>query len=252
MLQGDLGTGSSSSDSSASVPSSVNTEPGFLSLSSSLPLGILPILGLHGNLPSTILSQNGGVSSFSSPEGPEVANSLALVPSMPLFHVIVLRVWSFCMEQSLEQNMPDATDQVDGWHAEHAEQPSPNLSAFNTLSLPRRISRTRTLTPLVSTSLRRSARLNPDGVDVQHVRLPYAPKKRRQQVQPESVDGLAKRKLSLNDPPQPDGEVPQPIPTQTLHEWGLYCNVPPEELTDSVLLSGRAKMIPNDDEDMEE
>ena len=94
--------------------------------------------------------------------------------------------------------------------------------------------------------------MNPDGVDIQHVRLPYAPKKRRQQVQPESVDGLAKRKLSLNDPPQPDGEVPHPIPTQTLREWGLDCNVPPEELTDFVLLSGRAKMIPTDDEDMEE
>ena len=63
---------------------------------------------------------------------------------------------------------------------------------------------------------------------------------------------MAKHKLSLNDPPQLDGEVPHPIPTQTLCEWGLDCNVPPEELTDSVLLSGRAKMIPNDDEDMEE
>ena len=172
---------------------------------------------------------------------------MALVPSMPLLHVIVLRVWSFCLEQSLVQDMPAATERVDGLPAISAVQLSPIQSTSNTLSLPRRISRTRTLTPLVSTSLRRSARLNLDGVDIQHVRLPYAPKKRRQQVQPELVDGLAKRKLSLNDPPQPDGEVPHPIPTQTLREWGLDCNVPPEELTDYVLLSGRAKMIPTND-----
>ena len=101
-------------------------------------------------------------------------------------------------------------------------------------------------------SLRRSARLNNKAGEVQHVRLPYAPKKRRQPVVPETVDGQSKRKLSLNDPPQPRDVVPPPIPIDTLRDWGLDCNLSPAELTDAVLLSGCAKMVYNDEDEMEQ
>ena len=84
------------------------------------------------------------------------------------------------------------------------------------------------------------------------MRLPYAPKKRRQPLVPEPVEGQAKHKLSLNQPPQPADDVPSPIPIQTMREWGLDCNVSPAELTDSVLLAGRAKMVTHEDEDPDE
>ena len=37
-----------------------------------------------------------------------------------------------------------------------------------------------------------------------------------------------------------------------MREWGLDCNVSPMELTDSALLTGRANMVSNEDEDPEE
>jgi len=46
--------------------------------------------------------------------------------------------------------------------------------------------------------------------------------------------------------------VPPPIPTDTLRDWGLDCNVSPAELTDAVLLSGCAKMVYNDENEMEQ
>lgn len=84
-----------------------------------------------------------------------------------------------------------------------------------TVRLPEKVSKANANTPLVTTSLRRSSRLNRDTEEIQYVRLPYAPKKRRQPLVPEPVEGQAKRKLSLNDLPQPDAEVPSPIPIQT-------------------------------------
>ena len=81
-----------------------------------------------------------------------------------------------------------------------------------TVRLPEKVSKANANTPLVTTSLRRSSRLNRDPEEIQHVRLPYAPKKRRQPLVPEPVEGQAKRKLFLNDPPQLDAEVPSPIP----------------------------------------
>jgi hypothetical protein len=158
VLQGDLGTASSSSDSSSSVTSSILADNDFLNISSFVPLGNFPILGLHGNLSSIVLPQNDRASSSSTHEDHAVDNSMALVPSVPLLPNIVLRVWSFCLEQSLAQHLSVTTEQMD---CRSAAQSSPIQSTSNTLSLPRRISRTRTLTPLVTTSLRRSV-LTPD------------------------------------------------------------------------------------------
>ena len=66
------------------------------------------------------------------------------------------------------------------------------------------------------------------------------------------VDGQAKRKLSLNIPPRPDEEISASILVQTMREWGLHCNVPPEELTDSALLTGHLQMVFNDDDETEQ
>jgi len=104
---------------------------------------------------------------------------------------------------------------------------------------------------VVTTSLRRSSRLNANAEAVQHVRLPYAPKKRRHPVVPEPVEGQTKRKLTLTTPPQADEEIPSPIPIQTMREWGLDCNVSPAEFTDEALLSRGVKKSFHDDIDPE-
>ena len=128
---------------------------------------------------------------------------------------------------------------------------SQTLVLIRTLGLPSLISKTKPRTPIVNSSLRRSARLNRAPADVQHIRLPYAPKKHRQPVEPEVVDGQVKRKLSLNDPPNPAEEVPDPILIQVMRKWGSDCSVPPEELTDTALLTGRLQMVVNDNGDDE-
>ena len=66
---------------------------------------------------------------------------------------------------------------------------------------------------------------------------------------PEPVEGKIKRKLTLDNPPRPDDGMPSPIPIPTLRGWGLNCNVAPMELTDEALMSGRADLIPDDDDE---
>jgi len=243
VMQGQITIESSSSDSSSSVTSAAYGEPDHLSITSPFLFNQLPIMGLHGDLPQ----QN----KFTlSPNAQPVDNSLALVPSVPLLPAIILKVWAYCLDEaSAAQNSASLSDLTDSQPEEVLPQ---TPTQGRTLRLPSVISKTKPCTPMVTSSLRRSARLNRASGEVQHVRLPYAPKKRRQPVEPEVVDGQAKRKLSLNIPPRPDEEISASILVQTMREWGLHCNVPPEELTDSALLTGHLQMVFNDDDETEQ
>jgi len=85
-------------------------------------------------------------------------------------------------------------------------------------------------TPLLDTTVRRRSRLNPlakDGYQIVKIREP-APKKRRTAV-----------KIDLDTPPQDVADAVNPIPLDTLQEWGVNCGVAPEELSEDALMQGR-------------
>lgn len=204
---------------------------------------LLPF-GLHGGLPSmhhlhSILPQ---------PSEQQVDDTLALVPFIPTLPAIVLQTWAYCMDRldqclgntACHPNITDSEEQVMLTEPDYgAASISAGPAKKKIVRLPVRISKSRASTPVATSSLRRSSRLNHDEEDeIQHVRLPYAPQKRRVKLVPEVVEGNVKRKLSVDAPPQPDEEVSPPIPIPIMCEWGLECNVPPAELTDEALHAG--------------
>ena len=99
------------------------------------------------------------------------------------------------------------------------------------LSIPVTVSkRPGSKTPLVDAMVRRRSRLNPlakDGYQIVKIREP-APKKRRTAV-----------KIDLDTPPQDVFDAVNPIPLDTLQEWGVNCGVAPEELSEDALMQGR-------------
>ena len=99
------------------------------------------------------------------------------------------------------------------------------------LSIPVTVSkRPGSKTPLVDTMVRRRSRLNPlakDGYQIVKIREP-SPKKRRTAA-----------KIDLDTPPQDVFDAVNPIPLDTLEEWGVNCGVAPAELSEDALMQGR-------------
>jgi len=51
----------------------------------------------------------------------------------------------------------------------------------------------------------------------------------------------------LDAPPKPTDEIlPGPIPKEIQKNWGVLCDVAPEELTDKALLAEKNNEVPND------
>lgn len=112
-----------------------------------------------------------------------------------------------------------------------ASPPRPRGSTSNVI---RRSTGSRSSTPLVETSVRRSPRIRGEKDGFMHVHLG---KRQRREVPTLSI-------------PTPDGN-PSPIPTSMLRSWGIDCGVAPGELSDEVLLQTPSLPIPdptNDDQ----
>ena len=93
------------------------------------------------------------------------------------------------------------------------------------------------VTPLVTSSVRRSPRLNKlDGY--QHCQ--YAPRK----INKKSLGvSSSEQSNSIEYMPDLQGQDPVPIPLQVLQGWGIECGVTPEVITKEALLQD-----PNNDE----
>jgi hypothetical protein len=107
------------------------------------------------------------------------------------------------------------------------------------LSLPKTVSKRNSRKPLVTKGCRRSSRLNIfEGF--KHSQLPDKTPRKKRKV----LDSAALH--LLDNPPRPSEIVPAPVPIETLHQWGLFCNVSPSELTADELMTRKT----NDGQDV--
>jgi hypothetical protein len=99
------------------------------------------------------------------------------------------------------------------------------------ISIPTVVSRRQSSkTPLVDTMVRRSPRINPNTVDgYQMVKIREPASKHRKKVA---------LQIDLVNPPTDASEMVNPIPLETIREWGVAYGVSLEELSDDALMQG--------------
>ncbi|CAO2150252.1 unnamed protein product [Urochloa humidicola] len=194
---------------------------------------------------------------------------LAIIPYQPSLHAVLIQIWANSMSQedsngmsgsalmrqksSVSQDPSLRADdaQADNTAVQHQEiNPIVQVEASQdqrVLGLPSVVSMDTVVTPLVTSSVRRSSRLSElrDGFkQAKHIQLEENPRKKRR-VWREVPISPKEAALLLEKPPLPtDDEILGEIPTEILKGWGLDCNVAPEELTVEAL----NKADRNDDE----
>jgi hypothetical protein len=132
----------------------------------------------------------------------------SMVPAQPVMDCILIRLWVFLFGESTQARILGGP-----------------------ISIPMVVSkRPSSKTPLVDTMVRRSPRINPTTVDgYQMVKIREPVSKRRKKVV---------LQIDLDNPPTDASEMVNPIPLETIREWGAACGVSLEELSDDVLMQG--------------
>ncbi|CAO2144855.1 unnamed protein product [Urochloa humidicola] len=129
------------------------------------------------------------------------------------------------------------------------------------VSLPTLVAGDNDAVPLVTSTVRRSPRLNKNADGYKHCQLGDATRKRKkgqgnvlskkgkQTVVDNTIgstDDLA-RPQALKDIPVTQAELEGPIPMEMLRGWGIDCGVSPSEITDDLLLQGSPARVSNED-----
>ncbi|CAN6359072.1 unnamed protein product [Urochloa humidicola] len=251
VLKGKVAASSGSSSSSGSAAHSyVVTSPSFSFLRiECIAFANLTKLPIPRSLQMPIHMES---NSTNQPAEPEDV-SLAIVPFRPSLHAVLIKIWADSQEQKQNGEThvdPRVTDDLADDHCfasasittatlEPSEIqanliPSSNQQCRQPIRLPTAISAQDDDTPLEVSAVRRSSRISAikDGYkQVQHVQLEDNPRKKRRVWKEVPLTPKEAAKL-LENPPQPtDEEIPGEIPAETLKDWGIECNVAPEELT---------------------
>ncbi|CAN6328775.1 unnamed protein product [Urochloa humidicola] len=108
------------------------------------------------------------------------------------------------------------------------------------ISLPSIVSQNSEAVPLVSSTVRRSPRLNKSADGYKHCQLVNTPRKKRKNIRGKDVASSgqteAEKVQVLDTLPVTQAEVDGPIPMEVLQDWGIHCGVPPSEVTENLLL----------------
>ncbi|CAN6173140.1 unnamed protein product [Urochloa humidicola] len=117
------------------------------------------------------------------------------------------------------------------------------------ISMPTAVSVTSETVPLVAKELRRSPRLNKNADGYKHCQIEDSPRKKRKGANSKSTSTEVSRKQdpsSLQALQVPIAAEEGPIPIEVLKKWGVECGVPPEEVTEDLLLQKRPTGVPDD------
>ncbi|CAN6196796.1 unnamed protein product [Urochloa humidicola] len=129
------------------------------------------------------------------------------------------------------------------------------------VSLPTLVSAENETVPLVTSTVRRSPRLNKSSDGYKHCQLVSTPRKKRKGKGSQSMTRNSQEEQVAEHQAQDKGkspvkalknlkitedEVQGPIPMETLKGWGVECGVSPGEITEDLLLHKATTTVPDD------